>query len=51
MWSGGSSGPFPRRSHVEPGSPFLEGEKRLFLDKDTALVQMAGVSADDVVEL
>lgn len=48
---GGGAGGIVRRSDVKAGEPFVEGEGRTELDDGQELVQVDGVSADEIVRM
>jgi hypothetical protein len=50
-WGGGEGGPHPLRSEVEPGKPVVGGQGQHFLDDETGLLEVDGVSADAAVRM
>jgi hypothetical protein len=48
---GGGIGGIVRRSELEQGKPFVEGMGQHFLDDETALHQVDGISADEAVRM
>jgi hypothetical protein len=50
-YGGGEGGDIVRRSDVEQGKPYVEGHGQHFLDNETGLLEVDGVSADAAVKM